>query len=322
MADLIESGRNFYATKKYKRALVLFTKAMRSCPCSKGVKRDRCTCKDFEKVAAQGGSIFREAMYTCHCDVGRMFSKCDNGYHIQILDFRAATFEALGKLDHAMKDAEWILELAPRLPDGYLRVGKIARLKKHDEYAWKMYTAGIEAHKESPMGSSSKLQQLYDARKPLNRRFFRQDPLSLPPELVTHIFSYLDWTEILFVDPPLLAIAHCHNVWLIPYMAQYLSTRLQKMDNHAHEPAAWPIVGKLGTPRHLPESIVMHGHVEKDIILGRRWGIQEDRDTEIYDHHSSRHVAPPQSITQPGALDGFGLIMLVASFKKEEMETT
>ncbi|KAG6159700.1 hypothetical protein E4U11_004223 [Claviceps purpurea] len=158
MADLIESGRNFYATKKYKRALVLFTKAMRSCPCSKGVKRDRCTCKDFEKVAAQGGSIFREAMYTCHCDVGRMFSKCDNEYHIQILDFRAATFEALGKLDHAMKDAEWILELAPRLPDGYLRVGKIARLKKHDEYAWKMYTAGIEAHKESPMGSSSKLQ--------------------------------------------------------------------------------------------------------------------------------------------------------------------
>ncbi|KAG6156218.1 hypothetical protein E4U11_005697 [Claviceps purpurea] len=158
MADLIESGRNFYATKKYKRALVLFTKAMRSCPCARGVKRDRCMCKDFEKVAVQGGSIFREAMYTCHCDVGRIFSKCDNGYHIQALESRAATFEALGKLDHSMKDAEWILELAPRLPDGYLRVGKIAQLKEQDEYAWKMYTAGIEAHRERSVDSSPKLQ--------------------------------------------------------------------------------------------------------------------------------------------------------------------
>lgn len=90
---------------------------MRSCPCARGLERGRCTCKDFEKVASQQNSIYREAMYTCHCDVGRSFSKCDNLHHIEALDLRAATFVAMGLLDHAMKDAEWILELAPQLPD-------------------------------------------------------------------------------------------------------------------------------------------------------------------------------------------------------------
>lgn len=56
-------------------------------------------------------------MYTCKCSVGQVFSKCDNALHIQALDYRAATFEALNELERAKKDAEWILELAPRLPE-------------------------------------------------------------------------------------------------------------------------------------------------------------------------------------------------------------
>ncbi|CCE29382.1 uncharacterized protein CPUR_03075 [Claviceps purpurea 20.1] len=200
MADLNRSGRHTYATavKKRKRALVLFTKAMRCCPCARGAKRDRCTCKNFDRVVAEGRSIFREAMYTCHCDVGKAFGNCDNAQHIEALKSRSAMYEALGKLDRAKKDAEWMLELAPRLPDGYLRFGNIARLEKNDEYAWKMYTAGIEAIKETAVGSSPKLQQLLDARKPLYQRFFRRDPLSLPTEIVAHIFSYLEFTQLLF----------------------------------------------------------------------------------------------------------------------------
>ncbi|KAG6022793.1 hypothetical protein E4U41_002163 [Claviceps citrina] len=201
-ADLIESGRRSYEAKRFKRALEMFTRAMRSCPCARGVRRDRCTCKNFEKVAAEGGSVFKEAMYNCKCDVGRTFSKCNNIHHIQALDFRAATFEALGKLDRAMKDAEWILELAPRLPDGYLRLGKVARLQKKHEYAWKIYTAGIETNKENAVGSSPKLQQLYGARKPLHRHFSRKDPLHLPTEIVMLIFSYLDFVEV----PPCLCV--------------------------------------------------------------------------------------------------------------------
>ncbi|CCE31692.1 uncharacterized protein CPUR_05546 [Claviceps purpurea 20.1] len=196
MADLIESGRQLHAAKKYRRSLVLFARAMGSCPCAGGARRVKCTCKNFEHVAAQGGSIFREAMYTCHCEVGKTFSKCDNEHHILALDLRAASFEAMDKLVHAMRDAEWILELAPRLPDGYLRVGRIAQLQKNDEYAWKMYSAGIEANKESAVGSSPKLQQLYGAHKSLHWRFSRKDPLCLPAELVTQIFLFLDRVEL------------------------------------------------------------------------------------------------------------------------------
>ncbi|CCE29639.1 uncharacterized protein CPUR_03486 [Claviceps purpurea 20.1] len=125
------------------------------------------------------------------------FTRCDNPYHILALDLRAASYGALGKLDDAMNDAEWILELAPRLSDGYLRLGKVAQLQKKDEYAWRVYTAGIEVNKEFVVGFSPGLQQLYYARKPLHRRFFRQDPLCLPSELVTRIFLHLNFTEIL-----------------------------------------------------------------------------------------------------------------------------
>ncbi|KAG6161236.1 hypothetical protein E4U11_003593 [Claviceps purpurea] len=116
--------------------------------------------------------------------------------HIKALHARSSMYEAMGKLDLAEDDAEWILELAPRLPDGYLRLGNIARRNENDEYAWNLYTAGLEANKETPVGSSPKLKQLYDARKPLYWDFFRQDPLLLPPEIVTHIFSYLHFLEL------------------------------------------------------------------------------------------------------------------------------
>lgn len=203
MTDLIDSGRRFYEVKKYKRALEQFTRAMKSCSCARGLRRERCSCKNFEKVAAEGGSIFKEAMYNCKCDIGKTFNKCDNYQHAQALDFRAATFEALEKLDRAKKDAEWILELAPRLPDGYLRLGKIARLQKNNEFAWKVYTAGIHINSDNAGSSSLKLQQLYNARKPLHKHFSRKDPLRLPTEIVMLIFSFLDFVNL----PPCLGVS-------------------------------------------------------------------------------------------------------------------
>ncbi|KAG6163699.1 hypothetical protein E4U11_001722 [Claviceps purpurea] len=137
-------------------------------------------------------------MKTCHCAVNEDLKsgKCDNVYHIEALDSRAAAFEAMGDLDSATDDAEWILELAPQLPDGYLLLGRIAQLQKNGDFAWEIYTMGIEAVKEASMQSSPKLQQLYDARKAVNRHVLRQDPLCLPAELVTHIFSHLRCDEI------------------------------------------------------------------------------------------------------------------------------
>ncbi|POR32611.1 Uncharacterized protein TPAR_07195 [Tolypocladium paradoxum] len=196
MEGLIDKGSDFYADKKYENALKEFTRAMNLCPCTRGMKRTRCSCKDFESVAAGNGSVFNEAMYTCACDVGKTFNKCDNPLHIKALDYRAATFEAMDELGRAKKDAEWMLELAPRLPDGYLRLGKVVRLQKNTEFAWKIYSAGIDANKDKAMSSSQKLQKLYEARQPLQLRFLRKDPMCLPFEIVHLVFSRLDIVEL------------------------------------------------------------------------------------------------------------------------------
>lgn len=90
---------------------------MRSCACAGGLDRVKCTCKNFEEVAAQGGSILEEVSRTCRCEVGVTLNKCDRVDHIQALDCRAATYEAMDRLDLAAKDAEWMIELAPQLPD-------------------------------------------------------------------------------------------------------------------------------------------------------------------------------------------------------------
>lgn len=129
----VQAGREHYSAKRYKPALGHFTRvrlctaaagpiltpsqAMRLCPCNRGMKRERCSCKDYELVASKDGSIFTEAMYKCKCSVGKTFNKCDRDLHIQALDYRAATFEALKEFERARRDAEWVLELAPRRLD-------------------------------------------------------------------------------------------------------------------------------------------------------------------------------------------------------------
>ncbi|KAG5961831.1 hypothetical protein E4U58_004100 [Claviceps cyperi] len=207
MADLVESGRvkiesarasYAAAIKENERALEALTMAMRSCLCARGLARSECRCKHFEEVAASGGSIFEEAMRDHdECNILWKSCKCDNAHHIQALDLRSVMYETMGKLRLAFEDAEWMLELAPRLPDGYLRLGNLARLQKKNDYAWKLYAAGIEANKDTAPDSSPKLQQLYMLS--LSQHAFRIDPLCLPAEIVSHIFSYLSWTEILLV---------------------------------------------------------------------------------------------------------------------------
>ncbi|KAM4066163.1 tetratricopeptide-like helical [Hirsutella rhossiliensis] len=197
MEALIESGRGCYARRKYERALKQFTRAMNRCPCNRGTKRKRCTCKNYEAVADRDGSMFEEAMFTCHCDVGKAFDKCDDALHIMALDYRAATFEAMDELERAEKDAKWMLELAPRLPDGYLRLGKNARLRRDAWFAWKIYSAGVDANKHTPLSSSRKLQQLHQALQPLQVRFRRKDPMCLLPlEIVHNIVEDFDVVEL------------------------------------------------------------------------------------------------------------------------------
>ncbi|PHH92152.1 hypothetical protein CDD83_8720 [Cordyceps sp. RAO-2017] len=219
MDILIEKGRSFYKAERYDRALKQFTRAMNSCACNKGMRRQRCHCKDFEAVAEADGSLFNEAMFTCHCDVGKSFEKCDNALHIAALDYRAATFEAMHELERADKDARWMLELAPGLPDSYLRLGKIARLRKDLPFAWKVYRGGIDATKGLLPPSSPKVQLLHRALRPLQLRFSRKDPISLPVEIFHQMLSYLDLdqlTRCIRVSKAwkrTLETGHCRSLW-------------------------------------------------------------------------------------------------------------
>ncbi|KAG6147999.1 hypothetical protein E4U11_000757 [Claviceps purpurea] len=243
MAEMIARNRRIDEAKKHDLALMNFYKAIRSCPCPYR-RRQICGCKNSNKVVALGGSIIaREAMELCHCELSIQFGnskcchcvlsrysgngKCDNVHHLEALDGLAATFEAMGEFDLAKNEAEWILEMAPQLPDGYLRLGNIAQLQQNDDFAWEIYTTGIEAVKETTMDSSPKLQvrwrdlqstcnmtksgsvsnrsrlkQLYDARESVKQHVVRQDLFCLPAEIVTQIFSNLECDEISSVDLP------------------------------------------------------------------------------------------------------------------------
>ncbi|RDA82655.1 hypothetical protein CP532_0123 [Ophiocordyceps camponoti-leonardi (nom. inval.)] len=199
MDELVKNGRKLYAAREFGKALIHFTRAMHMCSCNKNQKRKRCACKDYEAVASRDGSIYDEAMFTCFCDASKLFSKCEDELHLAALDARAATFEALQELDRAEADAKWMLELAPGLPHGYLRFGKIARLRKNAWLAWKIYSAGVDANKNTSLESSSQLQtyqKLKQLLQPLQLRFNRKDPLILPLELIYLIFENLSPVDL------------------------------------------------------------------------------------------------------------------------------
>ncbi|EEY14176.1 conserved hypothetical protein [Verticillium alfalfae VaMs.102] len=196
----IPRGRQAYAEGQYKTAIEHFTLVANACSCNRGGRRDRCKCKDFEKVAQDGASIFKEAMHKCSCDASRKYKKCHEPSHIQALDYRAAVFEKMGRLELAKKDAAWLLEIAPRSLEGYLRMGKVYRLEKEPELALAFWNAGIEVGAKEGHGGSAKLKQLFDARAPLQKRYGRKDPMELPLEIVDNIFSYLDFRELWYVS--------------------------------------------------------------------------------------------------------------------------
>ncbi|KAJ0324932.1 hypothetical protein COL5a_007704 [Colletotrichum fioriniae] len=87
-------------------------------PAQQRRRRERCTCRDFAQAAArhrrERGSVYAEATKECKCGAEKTWGRCHREGHVQALDYRAACFEKMGKLDMARRDAEWLLEIAPR----------------------------------------------------------------------------------------------------------------------------------------------------------------------------------------------------------------
>ncbi|ROT41125.1 hypothetical protein SODALDRAFT_330833 [Sodiomyces alkalinus F11] len=188
-------GRDAYASGRHKKAIEYFTSIINSCDCNRRDRPRMCRCKDFERVAQAGTSIFHEAMYNCRCNVSLKWDKCHDPYHIRALDYRAAVFEK-EDLHLAKRDAEWLLQTAPRALEGYLRLGKIYRMEKKPKVALAIWNAGIEVGRKEGLGGSRKIKQLYEVRQPLRMHYVRVDPMTLPVELVEHIFSYFQLTDL------------------------------------------------------------------------------------------------------------------------------
>ncbi|KAF4880604.1 hypothetical protein CGCSCA1_v000122 [Colletotrichum siamense] len=216
----IEKGRSAYADQRFRVALEHFTLVAGNCPCSspsssssagRGTsssasetqqrrRRERCTCRDFGQAAAlarrERGAVYAEATKECKCGAEKTWGKCHREGHVQALDYRAACFEKMGNLEKARKDAEWLLEIAPKRLEGYMRLGKIYRLEKKPELAWAIWTAGVDAGQREGLVGTTKYQQLCKIREPLHKHFCRKDPLDLPSELVESIFSYFEFIEL------------------------------------------------------------------------------------------------------------------------------
>lgn len=70
------------------------------------------------------------------------------------------------------------------------------------QVSWRDLRAHV-LNRSSSVSNRSMFKQLYHGRESVNRHVPIQDPLCLPPELVTHIFSHLRCDEISFVDLPI-----------------------------------------------------------------------------------------------------------------------
>ncbi|PHH80151.1 hypothetical protein CDD80_2689 [Ophiocordyceps camponoti-rufipedis] len=196
MEDL-EAGRTCFATENYHDALKHFTRTMQDCRCNTKRRRLRCSCKNFyEAIEKDHISILEASLRPCKCIAGG-FEKCDDLLHIKALDYRSATFEALDQMDRAEADAIWILELAPSLPHGYLRLGKIARLRKKNWLAGKIYGNGVEATKELSPNKPPEVQELKRKLARIQLRFMtRRDPIVFPLEVFYIIMGNLPITDL------------------------------------------------------------------------------------------------------------------------------
>ncbi|KAL5622157.1 hypothetical protein BROUX41_006102 [Berkeleyomyces rouxiae] len=200
-AQVFEHGKKYAQGNEASPARCAFMRVAMLCSCNRGLKREPCKCKDFEKAAARSPpDIFNEAMYSCRCSVGKRFQKCDDALHIGSLSYMVAVLLQKADLERAAADAKWLLEIAPRSLEGYLRLGQVSMKNKNYLFAWQIYTAAINMGRANGLTQDPKYTNLVKLRQPLHVKFCKVDPIVLPPELLYDIMSHLvayDWYNLL-----------------------------------------------------------------------------------------------------------------------------
>ncbi|RYP03102.1 hypothetical protein DL764_005385 [Monosporascus ibericus] len=165
----MEYGRQLYGAERYSEAAEAFRQVINSCPCGIHVREKPCLCKDILSSIGND-SLCRELKKT-------------------------SVHEKEGRLEQSISCAEQMINLSPREPKGYLRLGKILRLQGLPDLAYHVYKAGTRlVEKKHP--NHALLPKLKDQEAKLTRlvSFLRVDPVAkLPFELVSMIFRQVDF---------------------------------------------------------------------------------------------------------------------------------
>ncbi|KAI1084945.1 hypothetical protein F5B20DRAFT_121101 [Whalleya microplaca] len=191
---LIAQGKALYALGKYERAAGLFLKATNACHCGITVRTRRCACKDL-KLGIASNTLKEVLMKKCTCPA-KSGRRCDNLTHLDAFDSLAAAYERDGQLDMSLHCAEQMIDLCPREPKGYLRLGKVLRLQDLASCALLAYIQGIElVRKKRP--NHALLGKLLEQRGKMRSLVVRLDPMTkFPLELVRAIFKQVDFRTL------------------------------------------------------------------------------------------------------------------------------
>ena len=115
---------------------------------------------------------------------------------VRLLDFRAATYEKLGDLNLALKDAHACLKMYEHDVRGYLRAGKLLQIMDKPSAALKLYQRGIN----NTIEGTDSLRKMHDKLSRQMTAPSAVDPLAmLPLELIQMILSYLNFRQIVLV---------------------------------------------------------------------------------------------------------------------------
>ncbi|RYP67035.1 hypothetical protein DL771_007454 [Monosporascus sp. 5C6A] len=189
----MERGRQLYGAERYPEAAEAFRQVINLCPCGIQVREKPCLCKNI--LGGIGSdSLHRELKKTCICSA-KSDRRCGNTTHITAFDSLAAVYEKEGRLEQSISCAEQLINLSPREPKGYLRLGKVLRLQGLPNLAYRVYKAGTGlVEKKHP--DHALLPKLKDQEAKL-MSLMRVDPVAkLPFELISMIFRQVDFRTL------------------------------------------------------------------------------------------------------------------------------
>ncbi|KAI0528153.1 hypothetical protein F5B22DRAFT_583859 [Xylaria bambusicola] len=190
----LAKAKAYYDEKQYPKASATFKQIANSCTCGMQVRATPCCCKSLVP-AITNGALDAELRKKCICSA-KSDVRCKSPNHLDALDGLAAVYEARRLVDKAIAIAEAMINLAPREPKGFLRLGRLLRLQRSFQPAFQTYRQGIElVSKKNP--SHPLLPTLHQMRDKVKCLAVATDPLTvLPLELVVMILKNIDFRTL------------------------------------------------------------------------------------------------------------------------------